>query len=77
MVAFWLFFMIFSNTDLICLFLERGEKREKEKERNTHRLPLVRSRTADQPAPSPVPRPGIELLTFHFVGRRPTTLVWA
>ena len=34
--------------DFICLLLERGEGREKERERNTNRLPLIHNPSGDQ-----------------------------
>ena len=74
-LSFFFFFRFY-------LFLERGEGREKKRERNMdvrEKHWLVASYTsADQGPnlqPRHVPRPGIGLATFHFVGWCPTNWV--
>ena len=56
--------------DFIYLLLERGEGREKKRERNIDQLLLVH--TQHQLGPNPQPRCAPLLATFHFVGRCPT-----
>ena len=54
-------------------YLKRGEGREKDRERNINvnisQLPLTCTpSTVPGPHPRHVPRLGLELATFHFVG---------
>ena len=61
----------------IYLFLERGEGREKERERNTivrnvGQLPLSRARSRPNLKPGAPPR--TEPTALHFTGKRPNLL---
>ena len=74
--------MLLVLKDFIYLFLEQGERREKERERNIDvrgRHGSVASSTHPNWGPNPQPRhapwSGIEPATFHFAGWRPTN--WA
>ena len=58
------------------LYLPGRRGREKEKERNLHRLFLTRLQPGTRPQPRHVPWPGIELATFPFAGWWPTHTSW-
>ena len=79
----WTHEFFFIIKDFICLFiylfLERGEERQKERERNmdeTEKHQSVVSRMHPNwglnPKPRHVPRPRIYLATFYFAGQQPT-----
>ena len=59
----------FKKNDFIYLFLDGGESREKERERNINWLPLAPA-PIEGPAPQPrhVPWLGMEPVTFRFAG---------
>ena len=69
-------FIDFLKGDCIYLFLDRGEGREYERERNISHLPLECARTGGlNPQPRHAPWPGIEPVIFCFVGECSTD--WA
>ena len=58
--------------DFIYLFLERGEGKEKERERNIDWLFLTRDQTGGTTTQACVPTRNPPGVTLHFAGRCPT-----